>query len=30
MQYIRLHNKTCRPFHWTYRTPRHRIRTSGV
>lgn len=30
MQYIRLHNKTCRPFHWTYRTPRRRIRTSGV
>jgi transposase len=30
MQYIRLHNKTCRPFHWTYRSPRHRIRTSGV
>lgn len=30
MQYIRLHNKTCRPFHWTYRSPKHRIRTSGV
>jgi hypothetical protein len=21
MQYIRLHNKTCRPFHWVYRSP---------
>ncbi|MGH2374783.1 MAG: IS630 family transposase, partial [Gemmatimonadales bacterium] len=30
MQYIRLHNKTCRPFHWTYRSPKRRIRTSGV
>jgi transposase len=30
MQYIRLHNKTCRPFHWTYRSPRHRIRTSAA
>lgn len=29
MQYIRLHNKTCRPFHWSYRSPKHRIRTSG-
>ena len=29
MQYIRLHNKTCRPFHWTYRNAKHRIRTSG-
>jgi transposase len=30
MQYIRLHNKTCRPFHWTYRSPKHRIHASGV
>jgi transposase len=30
MPYIRLHNKTCRPFHWTYRSPKRRIRTSGV
>jgi transposase len=30
MQYIRLHNKTCRPFRWTYRSPKHRIRTSGA
>ena len=30
MQYIRLHNKTCRPFHWTYRSPKRRIRTIGV
>ncbi len=29
MQYIRLHNKTCRPVHWTYRSPNHRIRASG-
>jgi transposase len=28
MQYIRLHNKTCRPFRWTYRSPKRRIRTS--
>lgn len=30
MQYIRLHNKTCRPFRWTYRSPKRRIRTSGA
>ena len=30
MQYIRGHNKTCRPFHWAYSTPRHRIRASGI
>ena len=30
MQYIRLHNKTCRPFHWTYRSPKRRIHTSGA
>jgi transposase len=30
MQYIRLHNKTCRPFHWTYRSPKRRIRTSDA
>jgi transposase len=30
MQYIRLHNKTCRPFRWTYRSPQRRIRTSGA
>lgn len=28
MQYIRLHNKTCRPIQWAYSTPSHRIRTS--
>jgi transposase len=28
MQYIRLHNKTCRPFRWTYHSPKRRIRTS--
>ncbi|MGH7593644.1 MAG: IS630 family transposase [Gemmatimonadales bacterium] len=30
MQYIRLHNKTCRPFQWAYRAPKHRIRTSAA
>jgi transposase len=30
MQYIRLHNQTCRPFLWTYRSPKRRIRTSGA
>ena len=30
MQYIRLHNKTCRPFHWVYRSPKRRIRTSAA
>jgi len=30
MQYIRLHNKTCRPFHWTYHSPKRRIRTSAA
>ena len=30
MQYIRLHNKTCRPFRWTYRSPKRRIRTSAA
>ena len=30
MQYIRLHNKTCRPFHWVYRSPKRRIRTSAT
>jgi transposase len=30
MRYIRLHNKTCRPFHWTYRSPKRHIRTSGA
>jgi transposase len=26
LQYIRLHNKTCRPIAWTYDNPRHRVR----
>ncbi len=26
MQYIRLHNKSCRPFRWRYSDPRRRIR----
>ena len=30
MQYIRAHNKTCRPFRWSYSTPGHRIRASGT
>ena len=30
MQYIRLHNKTYRPFQWAYRSPKHRIRTSAA
>ena len=30
MQYIRLHNKTGRPFHWVYRSPKRRIRTSAT
>lgn len=30
MQYIRAHNKTCRPFHWTYDTPKHRVRATGT
>ncbi len=25
MQYIRLHNKSCRPFLWRYKTPKRRI-----
>ena len=25
MQYIRLHNKTCRPFRWAYSSPKRRI-----
>ncbi len=29
MQYIRAHNKTCRPFIWTYRNVRRRIRVNG-
>lgn len=29
MQYIRAHNKTCRPFRWAYTNPKHRIRTIG-
>lgn len=28
MQYIRAHNKTCRPFRWSYSNPKHRIRAS--
>ena len=30
MQYIRLHNKTCRPFRWAYCSPKRRIRTSAA
>jgi transposase len=30
MQYIRAHNKTCRPFRWSYSTPAHRIHASGT
>lgn len=26
LQYIKLYNKTCRPFTWTYKDPTHRIR----
>src|SRR5213593_2063968 len=29
MQYIRAHNKTCRPFRWAYTNPKHRIRAIG-
>jgi transposase len=29
MQYIRAHNKTCRPFRWAYSNPTHRIRAIG-
>jgi len=29
MQYIRAHNKTCRPFRWAYTDPKHRIRAIG-
>ena len=29
MQYIRGHNKTCRPFRWAYTNPKHRIRAIG-
>jgi transposase len=28
LQYIKLHNATCQPFHWRYRDPRRRIRAS--
>lgn len=27
MQYVRAHNKSCRPFHWRYADPTRRIRT---
>jgi transposase len=27
MQYIRAHNKSCRPFHWRHSDPKRRIRT---
>jgi transposase len=30
MQYIRAHNKTCRPFRWAYTNPKHRIRAIGT
>jgi transposase len=26
LQYIKLHNKTAQPFHWTYNNPKHRVR----
>lgn len=26
MRYIRVHNKTCQPFQWSYANPKHRIR----
>jgi transposase len=29
MSYIRLHNRECRPFRWTYRNTKHRIRVNG-
>ncbi len=29
MQYIRAHNKTCRPFRWAYTDPTRRIRAIG-
>jgi transposase len=29
MHYIRAHNRTCRPFHWAYTNPTHRIRAIG-
>ncbi len=29
MQYIRAHNKTCRPFRWAYTDPKRRIRAIG-
>jgi transposase len=30
MQYIRAHNKTCRPFRWAYTNPKRRIRAIGT
>ena len=30
MQYIRAHNKSCRPFRWAYTNPKHRIRATGI
>lgn len=29
LQYIRAHNKTCRPFLWSYRNVKHRIRVNA-
>ena len=29
MQYIRVHNKTCHPFRWTYRNVKRRIRANA-
>jgi transposase len=26
VQYIKLHNQTAQPFHWTYANPKHRVR----
>lgn len=28
LQYIKLHNATCQPFVWRYRSPKHRIRAT--
>ncbi len=28
MQYIKLHNATCQPFVWRYKSPKHRIRAT--
>ncbi len=28
LQYIKLHNKTAKPFAWVYDNPQHRVRTT--